>query len=469
MNKYKKLFDNSIIFTIGNFGSKIISILMVPLYTSKLSTQQYGMIDLISTTINLLIPLLTFEIGQGVLRYVIEMKSIKNRNILFSTSFVHLIILSIAIIIIGPFIISNTYFKEFSIYFLLLLVFMIQNLYFQNLIRGLGFTKEFAINGVLTTLFIVILNIISLIWLNLGIEGYLISLIISYFLSNIYLYYTSKKLLEFKFSLYDKLTLKMIFEYSIPLMPNGIMWWLINGSTRYIILFFLGTSVNGLFAVATKLPNLITTISNIFMQAWQLSSFEEYESSDKDMFYSNVFNVLSLVLFISGSTLLIILKPIIGEFISTNYFNSWKMVPALIFGVIFQCLSGFLGTNYTAAKQTIGAFTTSIIGGVSSLIINYFFIKYGGANYTGIGTALSFLIMFIYRYFDTKKYVDIRFNYVTFITSLILLILQVISLFIFNSWLSICFGVLFLLLIIIINKHYFEVVIKSIYSIIPKK
>lgn len=42
MKKYKYLFKNVGLLTISNFGSKILSFLLVPLYTSLLTTGEYG-------------------------------------------------------------------------------------------------------------------------------------------------------------------------------------------------------------------------------------------------------------------------------------------------------------------------------------------------------------------------------------------------------------------------------------------
>lgn len=80
MDRYKKLLSNSFIFTIANFGSKIITFLMVPLYTNYLNPNQYGSVDLITTTVNLLVPLLSMEIGQAIIRYSIENTDFRNRK-----------------------------------------------------------------------------------------------------------------------------------------------------------------------------------------------------------------------------------------------------------------------------------------------------------------------------------------------------------------------------------------------------
>lgn len=55
-SKYKKLVKNSVVFFIGNLGSKVITFLIVPFYTYYLTTAEYGTADLVTTTVNLLVP-----------------------------------------------------------------------------------------------------------------------------------------------------------------------------------------------------------------------------------------------------------------------------------------------------------------------------------------------------------------------------------------------------------------------------
>ncbi|MDU7210100.1 MAG: lipopolysaccharide biosynthesis protein, partial [Streptococcus sp.] len=72
--KYKQLFSNSILYSIGNFGSSAVSFLLLPLYTNALTTGQYGYIDIIQTLIDLLLPVLSLNFADSILRYTLDGK-----------------------------------------------------------------------------------------------------------------------------------------------------------------------------------------------------------------------------------------------------------------------------------------------------------------------------------------------------------------------------------------------------------
>lgn len=67
--KVKELLSNTLLFTVANLGSKLMVFLMVPLYTAVLSTDEYGIADMVQTTATMLIPILTAMIAEGVLRF----------------------------------------------------------------------------------------------------------------------------------------------------------------------------------------------------------------------------------------------------------------------------------------------------------------------------------------------------------------------------------------------------------------
>lgn len=178
--------------------------------------------------------------------------------------------------------------------------------------------------------------------------------------------------------------------YSIPLIPNALMWWVMNASNRYFILFFVGASANGLFAVANKIPSFLSILNTIFFKAWQLSAIEEYGDESKAKFYSQTFYYFSVVMFVGTSIILMILKYMMGILVSEEFFSSWQFIPFLLIGIVFSSFSAFLGTNYIAAKQTKGIFRTSLIGGTINIILNLIFIPLVGTNGAAISTMISF-------------------------------------------------------------------------------
>ncbi|MGF2109699.1 hypothetical protein IGI73_001075 [Enterococcus sp. DIV0755f] len=427
MEKYKKLIGNSLVFAIGNFGSKAINILMVPLYTFFMTPGEYGVVDLFNTTISLFLPIITISISEAVIRFTLdkinEEKSVN--KVLSNAIFINVISILICTLLY-PVLSYFELFEGYLFMFILLLSLNQLEATYTQFTRAIGKIKQFAINGLVMTLLTACFNIIFLVYMSLGTNGFLLSLILSNSISIIYLYFVTNSFERVKIKLIDFKLIKYMIKYSIPLIPNMIMWWLINSSTRYFILFFVDATANGIFAVANKIPTILSMFTSIFQQAWQLSVFEEFKNNDKDKFYSQVFKIYYKFLFTLSSLIIPFLHIIVPIIIDDSFIESWQIIPILLVAVIYQSFSSFVGTIYTASMNTKGIFVSSIIGGLISVLLNFILVPYYGLTGAGFSSALSFVCMFVIRYYDTKKDIKLNIDFRFFIFNNIMILLQIV-------------------------------------------
>jgi O-antigen/teichoic acid export membrane protein len=467
MNIYKKLVNNSLVFAVGNLGTKLIVFFLVPLYTYYLTTSEFGMVDLLTTTVSLLIPIFTLRIFDSVLRFVMD-KNYDRQEVLINA----LVIIFIGFIFLGmfyPILIMILPFDNYIYYFYLLI--LVQSIFttLTQYVRAKGMVRLFATSGIVNALTLLISNIFLLVLLQRGIIGYLMSFIIAYVISGLFVVVFGKVQRDFNLKKINIKLMKEMLKYSIPLIPNSLMWWVMGLSDRYMITYFLGLSANGLYAVATKIPSILNIVNSIFFQAWQMSAIEEAESKDKSKFFSNVFNVFSITMLMSTSILLAHLKFILEFLVADNYFETWKYVPFLLLGVVFSSFSSFLGTNYIATKKTTGVFKTSIIGAIINIVANIILIPIIGINGAAIGTMLSFAVVWLLRIKDTKQFVSIKFDVKRLILTLIIIFIQIGALYLNIRFEYLIQMALFLLLIFINYNEIKVLVIKFIRIIIKRR
>jgi len=341
--------------------------------------------------------------------------------------------------------------------------------------RGVGESKKFALNGIIISFATGISNLIFLVGLEFGLVGYFWSYIIAYSLATIFLVIWVKQIRVISITSISKEVGKSLLGYSIPLIPNSVMWWLINGSSRYFINGFVGIAANGVFAVSSRIPALINVVSQIFSQAWQLSAFEEVGEGSNSSFYTRIYELYSSVLFIATSVFIVVMKPLLALIFSVEFFNAWQPAPFLLLGTVFSALSGFVGVAYTATKKTKGVFKTSIYGGISSLLMNLLFIPTTGIIGAGFSSMISFFIMFIIRYFDTKDLVFLDINWKKFYSTILVILIQSLILFMnFSNITEFLLSLILFFIILMINRKAFEVIsflwnsIKDIFKIKKK-
>ena len=66
MGKYRRLGKNALLMFLGNIGSKSLSFLMLPFYTSFLSVADYGTVDLIQVYVQLLVGICTCTLTEAI-------------------------------------------------------------------------------------------------------------------------------------------------------------------------------------------------------------------------------------------------------------------------------------------------------------------------------------------------------------------------------------------------------------------
>lgn len=423
MTKYEKLVKNSAVFAIGNFSSKFITLLMLPVYTSNLTQSSYGQIDIILTTLALLVPIFTVNIVEGVVRFSLDKKNYTYEEVL-TNSLTIILFGFILLILTFPFISRVDYLKDYLFVFYGLFFIQALDSSVKQFSRSINLSRIYMLSDILYTVVFVSCNIILLFLSSFGIKGYFLSMFVAYFCDLVFISFNIKIFRLIKVHSINMYKMKEMIIYCIPLIPNTIMWWIMNISDRYLIIYFLGASANGLYAVANQFPSIISNFHSIFFKAWQVSAIEESEDKNKSEFYSTVFNLFFFIMVIVTSLYLALNKIIIGIFVSTDFYNAWKYAPFLVLGVVFSSFSGFIGTNYVAMKKTKGAFYTSLVGAIVNVLLNIILIPLLGVYGASIATMISFFTMWLLRVFDTRKYVKLNYPVLKMVFSIFLLFVE---------------------------------------------
>jgi O-antigen/teichoic acid export membrane protein len=458
MKIYKKLSVNTLIFAFGNISSKIILFVMIPIYSHYLSPFEYGIIDTLSVTLMLLLPIVTLSIYESTLRYTVNNKG-DTSSVISNSLFVSLLGLVI-LLLFSPLLLL----LRFDIYLIILmyfvLIFQSLNQILMSYARGKNKVIVYSLAGLINSIFVMGFSLLFIIVLKWNIEGYYFSIIAGSFVSIIIIVFTLKLYQHVSFKYLDKKLLKEMLIFSLPLVPNALMWWFMNVSDRYVILIYMGFAANGIYAIANKFPTFIALVHTIFFQAWQITVIEENENSNIKMIFSNIFNLFAAAMMILAAILIFSIKDIYLILIDNEYLLGWKITPLLIGSAIFFGFSSFLGSIYVITKKTKGALYTSILGALVNIILNIILIPIIGLLGAALATLLGSFTMFAIRLYDTRRYLKFKINYYTAVLSIFLIILQ--TLLILNEVPNSGFlSLIPLLTVIIINMFYIYFKIKS--------
>lgn len=414
MNKYKKLLSNTLIFGIGTFSSKVMVYLLMPLYTALLSKAEYSTADLITQAANLLMPLVAIGMYDGIFRFAIDAGEKKKE--VYSSGMALLLLGSGVFVLLSPILWQFDYFEGYN---WLIVVFVIS----ANLqcavsfyVRGLGHTKMYALQGIINTALNIALNVVFLVCFDMGVLGYVLSVVVANVIVTVFLIISMKLYRDFDIKFVTKYTVIAMLKYSIPLIPNTVFIWVNSVANRFIVAHFCGDDINGLFAAALKIPTAITLLTTIFTEAWQLSAVTDSDDKERGSFYSSVFKSYLGLIFMAGSGLIAFSKIFTVLLMDISYYDAWQFMPILIIATVFLSLATFMGSVYLVKKKSMMSLTTSMAGAAVNITVTLILIpilipKYGmlvAAQGAAIGSIAGYLIVYVIRAINAQSYV--RFN-----------------------------------------------------------
>ena len=446
MGKYRRLGKNTLLMFLGNIGSKSLSFLMLPFYTSFLSVVDYGTVDLIQVYVQLLVGLCTCTLTEAIFVFpkgqtFAMQQTYFTSGLLFSAGALALTGVLFAVVVLVLRTISyEGIFTEYNLSIFLMLCATFFQSYTQQFARSIERVNVYVFSGVVLTLTIVLTSLVTLpLW---GLHGYIYSIIVSYFAAALYSVAAAREHTYFSLARLSWPKLREMLRYSIPMMPNGIMWWVSSTMNRPILEHYSGIEAIGIFAVANKFPLLISMLYTVFTYSWQISVLEEFGKPGYREFYNKVFRVqfLVFVLFVLGITFLS--RPLIGLMTTAAYHEAWQYVPVLSLSVVCSTLAGVAGTNFAATKESRHYFTTSFWGGLLCLALNFLLIPRWGVWGATSAILASYVLTFLRRAKVTWKYSPIArwglYLQVLSLVCLYILVYEVIPCLWLNSLLLLC-------------------------------
>lgn len=445
-SRFKLLFSNTMFFALGSIGSKFIMFFLLPLYTNALTTKQYGIIELVITGSNLIIPFISLSIQDAVLRFTLD-KQNKRGEVLKNASLV-LTAGAVITICISPLFSWYKPISEWSVYFVIITILQMYRTVFSLYLKAIDKTKLFAIDNIVYTFLLAIANIILLLVFKMGISGYFTAMIFATLFSLSFIALTGGILKDLSNSKINKTLLKQMVVFSTPMIMNAVSWWIANSSNRILLEHFISADAVGIYSVAAKMPSLLTSITSIFMQAWIISSVTEYDSTRDESFYEKTFIGYNYLLVVFASLIILLIKPFMQVFVGSSFIDSWKYVPYLILGSIFLTHASFFGAIYTSAKKNIGVMFTTLLGAFINIILNIVLIPYLNIQGASIATMVSYGVVGIYRMIDSRRYLKFFIDFKKVLLSLMILMVQCIFAY-FNFYPMLLSLVCFIILILI--------------------
>ena len=422
-NRIALLLGNTLIFALGGLAVKAVSLVLMPLYTTALTAGEYGTAELLNNAIEIALPLLSLGAVEALYRFSIDDDVPKDE--LFANS---LLVLGGGIVGTGVLcsLASAVWGMEHAASFFALFSSVCVFKATTQLARGLGHVRRFVAYGLMNALAMVVSTYLLLFRAHAGIEGYLWSFTIGYLTGGLVAFLGSAEyrlLVPFRA---DRMLMRRMLAYSLPLVPNLLSWWLVSVSGRYVVLWNSGLVAAGLFTAASKMPALINIVTSVFQQAWQYSTAREINSPDRGAFFGSVLRGYSLATLSAAGLAIALNRPISSLLLQAEFSDGWRYVPLLMLAAAFGVMTIFFESFYQALKSSRMLMTSTMLGAAANVVLGMAFVPFMGPWGAGLAGAAAYALVLAVRVRDLRRRIDLPMDLPRLAYQLVLLSVMVL-------------------------------------------
>ena len=466
----KALFTNTGIIAIGQISTKLINFFLLPLYTSLLTTEEYGLVDLLTTYTAFISVIVGLQMSQAIFRFLVTSRNDEKRIEEISSTIVVasiIVILVYTILFLGLYQIINLQCKWF------LLAHVISTLIFQlmsGLARGLGKNADYATGSFISAVVTLVLNVLFIAVFRLNIAFMLAAYAIGPALGCLYLVKRVHIFRYLRLKSANKKDLKMVLNYAVPLVPNELSWSVIHASDRIIVSHFLSIAANGFIAVASKFSAIYTTGFSIFNMSWTEQVVLHYKDEGGKKYVNSMFEQMVTFFGCIAIGIIVCMPFVYNILVDQKFENAYGLVPFYMSAVFFNAVIGMISAIYLIENETKKiAFSTAIAAAIN-IFVNILLIKHIGTYAAPVSSICGYAVISFWRLYDiNKRHCKIGLSYSR------LFVLCTMAIFTFATYYMASTLVHFIALCVvavisvIINKKILEILLFPIVRLVTKR
>ncbi|QUH22571.1 polysaccharide biosynthesis C-terminal domain-containing protein [Methanobacterium alkalithermotolerans] len=420
MSEYKSFMQRMGLLGLVNVLTAMSTIILIPILSNNLSITDFGMWNIFQVTIRLFGAVATLGLPNAVIRYL---PSIKEKNmiqegyysiILFAGSFI--LVLSFFIFLLSDFIAGALLDGNvFLVQVLSLVVYLgAINTIIVNYFRAFKKIKIYSLFLFLQVYLSLVLVSYAVI-VNQGING----AILAYLIGQVVIFIIMNLLIIREIGIYrPRFTrIREYLDFSLPMVPSAISYWIVESSDKYLIGLLLGTSFVGFYSPAYSIGNLIALIMMPFPSILLPTISRHFDNGKMDQTTSYFTYSVKLFLFLSIPAVFgisVLAYPLLVLLSNTLIAaNSYYLIPILALGSFFYSIFTIYSLVFALVKKTRIIASIWFIAALVNILGNLFLIPVLGLTAAALTTLSSYFIaagvIFYYSRRFLKVHLDLKF------------------------------------------------------------
>ena len=400
----KKMISNSIVYAIGGILIKCFNFFLVPLYTTVLSTEDYGIINLSNTFLGVMSYVAAFSLYSAILRFFVDLKDDPEKLKRFYGTMVVFITVTCAVLAglltifrepVREYIFSGAPFFPIVFVIILTLLFKCLHLVYGTILRSQQKALKSSILSFAYFIATVLLNIIFVVTLKMGAIGSLLATLIASVAYTVYFIVDMLCTKQITFCL-DWELLKSALKYSIPIMPHNLSTHIAVFVSSVLIGNVATLSSLGVYSVAAQFGNIADTVQNYVNSAYGPWLFEKLHDKDqgykKELRKTVKFMASVIGFFFVGIALFA--HDYVVLMVDEKFVDAWKYVPMIVMVFAIKTMYYFyVNVLFYYKKAARLLFIATLSGSILNVILSAVFIP----MFSVVGSILADAVSMIVR------------------------------------------------------------------------
>lgn len=401
-----KFFKDFFIYGFSSVLSKIAAVLLMPVYTSILTREEYGAMAMLVSVKGIIDLISNLNIHSGIARDYYE-KDVE-RITLVSTGFWSILSLSCSILIVM--LLTKTIWIEsvlglpdYQTAFVLVLLSVPAGgmvSYFSILTRFKKKPVLYSVGTIIALILKISVSIYTIVVLQMGIVGFFLSILIEEFFSIFYFGYINRQYIAFNF---NWSYLKRVLKFSVPVVPAIIAGWLDTSLGQILMGKYVSLTDLGIYSVALQLASVFTLIGTALNSVWSPYLYENYQRKEFQKEVKRLYGMFIFILCFVSCTLSMLSREIISLLSNSNYLDASAYLTLLCIPMSFHLLFPMVSSGISISRDTKCTSIAYVMGSLFNLLFLLAFLPRIGVFTVPLGLGVSRVITYSYMSYITRK------------------------------------------------------------------
>ncbi|HJM85550.1 MAG TPA: oligosaccharide flippase family protein [Candidatus Marinimicrobia bacterium] len=418
----RQLTRQTLVYGTGNVLTRLVTFLLLPLFTNVLTPGEYGLATLLYVFLGFMNIVYHYGLDTAFMRYYNEADGPDAQQSLFSTALwlslgtscvLSFLILSgssgLSSLLLG----GDQYTHLFKLAAGILLLDAISHVPFAHL-RLEGRATLFVLIKLINVITTLGMNIYLVVMKGMGLDGIFLSVAAASAVTTFSVLSATAGSLQFAF---NSSSVSSLLKFGLPFLPAGLASIAMESIDRYILASLTDAATVGIYTAGYKLGIFMLLITTAFQYAWQPFFLKAGNNSESKTLFARVFSYFMVIALFVWTVITLFISEIVRlnvagvSLIGPAFVEAQSIVPIILMAYVFQgAYLNFLPGIYFEEKTKYIAVITGLSAAVN-IGVNFALIPIYGIVGAAYATLAGHGTMAVTTYFTSKKLFPVLYDW----------------------------------------------------------